>query len=136
MKSRGVYETPGGTLLLTARRAMESITLDRGEAHLKVCVGGVLFGGEQCAGFGGALWVVATGKEGLGQHLEEQTDTRQSTCSCACMRMVPRSQLGMWWWRQCCAVLCSPPPPPTPHPVFSPPHTHIHRTTSCPSMPS
>jgi len=36
MKSRGVYETPGGTLLLTARRAMESITLDRGEAHMKV----------------------------------------------------------------------------------------------------
>lgn len=35
MKSRGVYETPGGTVLLTARRAMESITLDRGEAHLK-----------------------------------------------------------------------------------------------------
>lgn len=35
MKSRGVYETPGGTILLTARRAMESITLDRGEAHLK-----------------------------------------------------------------------------------------------------
>ena len=30
MKSRGVYETPGGTVLLTARRAMESITLDRG----------------------------------------------------------------------------------------------------------
>ena len=35
MKSRGVYETPGGTALLTARRAMESITLDRGQAHLK-----------------------------------------------------------------------------------------------------
>eukprot|EP00775_Hariotina_reticulata_P003963 gene3963-4216_t len=35
MKSRGVYETPGGTVLLTARRAMESITLDREEAHLK-----------------------------------------------------------------------------------------------------
>ena len=35
MKSRGVYETPGGTILLTARRAMESITLDRGAAHLK-----------------------------------------------------------------------------------------------------
>jgi argininosuccinate synthase len=35
MKSRGVYETPGGTVLLTARRAMESITLDRGEAHMK-----------------------------------------------------------------------------------------------------
>ena len=35
MKSRGVYETPGGTLLLTARRALESITLDRGESHLK-----------------------------------------------------------------------------------------------------
>ena len=35
MKSRGVYETPGGTILLTARRAMESITLDRGELHLK-----------------------------------------------------------------------------------------------------
>ncbi len=35
MKSRGVYETPGGTILLTAHRAMESITLDRGEAHLK-----------------------------------------------------------------------------------------------------
>ena len=33
MKSRGVYETPGGTILLTARRAMESITLDRGAAH-------------------------------------------------------------------------------------------------------
>lgn len=35
MKSRGVYETPGGTILLAARRALESITLDRGEAHLK-----------------------------------------------------------------------------------------------------
>ncbi len=35
MKSRGVYETPGGTILLTAHRAMESITLDRGGAHLK-----------------------------------------------------------------------------------------------------
>jgi len=35
MKSRGVYETPGGTILLTARRALESITLDRGEGHLK-----------------------------------------------------------------------------------------------------
>ena len=35
MKSRGVYETPGGTVLLTAHRAMESITLDRGAAHLK-----------------------------------------------------------------------------------------------------
>jgi len=35
MKSRGVYETPGGTILLKARRAIESITLDRGEAHLK-----------------------------------------------------------------------------------------------------
>ena len=35
MKSRGVYETPGGTILHTAHRAMESITLDRGAAHLK-----------------------------------------------------------------------------------------------------
>lgn len=35
MKSRGVYETPGGTILLSAHRAMESITLDRGAAHLK-----------------------------------------------------------------------------------------------------
>ncbi len=35
MKSRGVYETPGGTILLTVRRAMESITLDRGAAHQK-----------------------------------------------------------------------------------------------------
>jgi len=35
MKSRGIYETPGGTILLAARRAMESITLDRGAAHLK-----------------------------------------------------------------------------------------------------
>ena len=35
MKSRGVYETPGGTILLAAHRAMESITLDRGAAHLK-----------------------------------------------------------------------------------------------------
>jgi argininosuccinate synthase len=35
MKSRGVYETPGGTVLLVARRAVESLTLDRGAAHLK-----------------------------------------------------------------------------------------------------
>ncbi|MRI83109.1 MAG: argininosuccinate synthase [Nitratiruptor sp.] len=35
MKSRGCYETPGGTILLKARRAMESITLDREEAHEK-----------------------------------------------------------------------------------------------------
>ena len=35
MKSRGVYETPGGTLLLTARRGVESVCLDRGESHLK-----------------------------------------------------------------------------------------------------
>ncbi|MGB0574846.1 MAG: argininosuccinate synthase [Alphaproteobacteria bacterium] len=35
MKSRGVYETPGGTVLLTAHRGIESITLDRGAAHLK-----------------------------------------------------------------------------------------------------
>lgn len=35
MKSRGVYETPGGTILLTAHRAIESITLDREAAHLK-----------------------------------------------------------------------------------------------------
>jgi argininosuccinate synthase len=35
MKSRGVYETPGGTVLLKARRALESITLDKGAAHLK-----------------------------------------------------------------------------------------------------
>ena len=35
MKSRGVYETPGGTVLIAARRGIESITLDRGAAHLK-----------------------------------------------------------------------------------------------------
>jgi argininosuccinate synthase len=35
MKSRGVYETPGGTILLRAHRAIESLTLDRGAAHLK-----------------------------------------------------------------------------------------------------
>jgi len=35
MKSRGVYETPGGTILLSARRAIESITLDKGALHLK-----------------------------------------------------------------------------------------------------
>jgi argininosuccinate synthase len=35
MKSRGVYETPGGTILLAAHRAMETLTLDRGAAHLK-----------------------------------------------------------------------------------------------------
>ena len=35
MKSRGVYETPGGTILYAAHRAMESLTLDRGAAHLK-----------------------------------------------------------------------------------------------------
>ena len=35
MKSRGIYETPGGTILLEARRGIESITLDRNAAHLK-----------------------------------------------------------------------------------------------------
>jgi argininosuccinate synthase len=35
MKSRGIYETPGGTILLEAHRAIESITLDSGSAHLK-----------------------------------------------------------------------------------------------------
>jgi len=35
MKSRGIYETPGGTILLAAHRGMESITLDRGAMHLK-----------------------------------------------------------------------------------------------------
>ena len=35
MKSRGIYETPGGTILFHMRRAIESITLDRGAAHLK-----------------------------------------------------------------------------------------------------
>ena len=35
MKSRGIYETPGGTVLLHAHRAIESITLDKGEAHQK-----------------------------------------------------------------------------------------------------
>ncbi|SEH26965.1 argininosuccinate synthase [Magnetospirillum fulvum] len=35
MKSRGVYETPGGSILIVAHRGIESLTLDRGEAHLK-----------------------------------------------------------------------------------------------------
>lgn len=35
MKSRGCYETPGGTIILTAHRAIESLTLDREVAHLK-----------------------------------------------------------------------------------------------------
>jgi len=35
MKSRGIYETPGGTILLEAHRSIESITLDQGAAHLK-----------------------------------------------------------------------------------------------------
>lgn len=35
MKARGVYETPGGTILLVAHRGIESLTLDRGAAHLK-----------------------------------------------------------------------------------------------------
>ncbi len=35
MKSRGIYETPGGTILLEAHKGMESITLDSGAAHLK-----------------------------------------------------------------------------------------------------
>ena len=35
MKSRGMYETPGGSILLAAHRGIESITLDRGAAHLK-----------------------------------------------------------------------------------------------------
>jgi argininosuccinate synthase len=35
MKSRGVYETPGGTILMAAHRGIESLTLDRGAAHLK-----------------------------------------------------------------------------------------------------
>jgi argininosuccinate synthase len=35
MKSRGIYETPGGTILLAAHRGIEQITLDRGAGHLK-----------------------------------------------------------------------------------------------------
>ena len=35
MKSRGIYETPGGTILYHMRKAMESITIDKGAAHLK-----------------------------------------------------------------------------------------------------
>ncbi len=35
MKSRGMYETPGGTILLVAHRGIEQLTLDRGAAHLK-----------------------------------------------------------------------------------------------------
>jgi argininosuccinate synthase len=35
MKSRGIYETPGGTILFHMRRAIESITLDKGASHLK-----------------------------------------------------------------------------------------------------
>lgn len=35
MKSRGIYETPGGTILLAAHRSMETITLDREAGHLK-----------------------------------------------------------------------------------------------------
>lgn len=35
MKSRGIYETPGGTIMLMAHRGIEQITLDRGAAHLK-----------------------------------------------------------------------------------------------------
>ena len=35
MKSRGIYETPGGTILMEAHRGVEQITLDRGAAHLK-----------------------------------------------------------------------------------------------------
>jgi argininosuccinate synthase len=35
MKSRGIYETPGGTILLAAHRGIEQVTLDRGAAHLK-----------------------------------------------------------------------------------------------------
>jgi argininosuccinate synthase len=35
MKSRGIYETPGGTILFHMRKAIESITLDKGAAHLK-----------------------------------------------------------------------------------------------------
>jgi len=35
MKSRGIYETPGGTILFVARRAIESLTLDRGAMHMK-----------------------------------------------------------------------------------------------------
>ena len=35
MKSRGIYETPGGTILLNARRGIESLTLDKGASHLK-----------------------------------------------------------------------------------------------------
>ena len=35
MKSRGIYETPGGTILIEAHRGIESITMDRGAMHLK-----------------------------------------------------------------------------------------------------
>jgi argininosuccinate synthase len=40
MKSRGVYETPGGTLLLTAHRELESLTLDRATLHYKDLLAG------------------------------------------------------------------------------------------------
>ena len=58
IKSRGVYETPGGTILLHAHRAIESITLDKEESHLKdelmpkyaeIIYNGLWFSPERCA---------------------------------------------------------------------------------------
>ena len=43
MKSRGVYETPGGTVLLAARRGIESICLDRGEVSKSFCIFLIIF---------------------------------------------------------------------------------------------
>jgi hypothetical protein len=89
MKSRGVYETPGGTLLLTARRAMESITLDRGEAHMKVGGGGGCWGGLVLGGGGprsGAQPDVSLGWECVG--LEDYLTKTAANCTATIMLYV------------------------------------------------
>ena len=64
MKSRGVYETPGGTILLAAHRAIESICLDRGEAHLKV--GRILTNSDSDSYCASCTALVHTGYPGWG----------------------------------------------------------------------
>src|SRR5216683_2015605 len=53
MKSRGIYETPGGTILQAAHRGIESLTLDRGAAHLKdelmPCYAELIYNGFWCS---------------------------------------------------------------------------------------
>ena len=83
MKSRGIYETPGGTILHVAHRAIESLTLDRGAAHLKdemmpryaeLVYFGFWFAPERDAAGGHRQEPGACGRRGHAQALQGQCD--------------------------------------------------------------